>query len=144
FALPEFADLPDEAGFQQRERIAGRVRDVIAQHDTAHWIEVLSSHQVWHAKVNDYPDVADDPQIKHNGSLRTLPGATGAPITLVMHPVQYDGRTPEVRLVPQPLGAQTRAILSEIGYSHEQIRSFTVGNTIVCHDDTKTGGAVGN
>jgi crotonobetainyl-CoA:carnitine CoA-transferase CaiB-like acyl-CoA transferase len=142
FSLPEFADLPDDASFEQRERIAGRVREVVAGHDTAHWLEVLSRHQVWHAKVNDYPDVVNDPQIKHNDSLQTLPGTTGAPITLVMHPVKYDGQTPEVRLVPQPLGAQTRAVLGEIGYSGEQIQAFEAGGTIVCGRDPASAAAI--
>lgn len=133
-SLPEFAELPDDAGFQQREQIAGRVREVISRHDTSHWLDVLSQHQVWHARVNDYPEVVEDPQIKHNGSIQTLPGATGAPITLVMHPVQYDGEVPQVRLVPQPLGAQTRTILEEIGYSGGQIAKFVHSKTIVCHD----------
>jgi crotonobetainyl-CoA:carnitine CoA-transferase CaiB-like acyl-CoA transferase len=135
FALPEFAHLPDKAGFAQREHIVARVREAVAMHDTGHWLKVLTEHQVWHAKVNDYPDVVEDPQIKHNGSIQTLPGATGAPISLVMHPVKYDGETPSVRFVPQPLGAQTRAILGEIGYSGDEIAAFERSKTIVCYND---------
>jgi len=138
FSLPEFAELPDEAGFQQREQIATRVRETVAQHTTAHWLDVLSQHKVWHARVNDYPEVVEDPQIKHNRALQTLPGATGAPISLVMHPVQYDGEVPEVRIVPQPLGAQTRAVMGEIGYSDDQIARFIESETIVCHDAAAT------
>lgn len=139
FGLPEFADLPDEAGFQRRAEIAACVREVVAQHATSHWLDVLSRHQVWHARVNDYAEVVEDPQIRHNGSIRSLPGATGAPISLVMHPVQYDGETPGVRLAPQPLGAQTRAILQEAGYSSRQIDELVRNKTVVCHDGPAPG-----
>lgn len=48
-----------------------------------------------------------DPQVVHNKNFQVVRGATGAPITLVSHPVRYDGKLPEVRLPPQKLGAQT-------------------------------------
>ena len=62
-------------------------------------------------------EIVDDPQVKHMKSLVTVPGAgdTGAPVTLVNHPVLYDGDTAEVRLAPQPLGAQTAEVLKEAG-----------------------------
>ena len=41
-----------------------------------------------------------DPQVLHNGTIQTVAGVTGAPISLVMHPVKYDGETPAVRLAP--------------------------------------------
>jgi crotonobetainyl-CoA:carnitine CoA-transferase CaiB-like acyl-CoA transferase len=74
--------------------------------------------------VNGYADVAADPQVKHNGSFVTVEGATGSPVTLVNHPVRYDGQSAEVRLPPQRLGAQTAEILEELGYSSEDVRAM--------------------
>ena len=62
-------------------------------------------------------EIVEDPQVKHMKSLVTVPGAgeAGAPVTLVNHPVLYDGEAAEVRLPPQQLGAQTDEVLAEIG-----------------------------
>ncbi len=65
-----------------------------------------------------------DPQVAHNKSFQVVKGATGSPITLVSHPVSYDGEVPEIRLPPQKLGAQTEDILKELGYDGDQIRDL--------------------
>ncbi|MEZ5936049.1 MAG: CaiB/BaiF CoA-transferase family protein [Alphaproteobacteria bacterium] len=81
----------------------------------------FAAHDVWHARVNDYDDVAADPQVQHNETFVTVEGSTGLPVTLVNHAIRYDGQPAEVRLVPQPLGAQTREILNELGYAPSAI-----------------------
>jgi crotonobetainyl-CoA:carnitine CoA-transferase CaiB-like acyl-CoA transferase len=53
-----------------------------------------------------------------------VPGATGAPVTLVNHPVRYDGQVPEVRLPPQALGAQSADVLAELGYDDHAIAAL--------------------
>ena len=78
---------------------------------------------IWHARVQDYAQIMEDPQVKHMQALVTVPGAgeSKAPVTLVNHPIRYDGEAAEVRLPPQRLGAQTAEILAEIGFAKNQI-----------------------
>jgi crotonobetainyl-CoA:carnitine CoA-transferase CaiB-like acyl-CoA transferase len=42
-------------------------------------------------------------------------------VTVVNHPVLYDGKSAQVRLPPQRLGAQTEEVLKEIGFSASEI-----------------------
>lgn len=86
---------------------------------------MFEAHGIWHAAVNDYADVVTDPQVVHNKNFQVVRGATGAPITLVSHPVRYDGKLPEVRLPPQKLGAQTEEILKELGYDDHQLEDLS-------------------
>jgi crotonobetainyl-CoA:carnitine CoA-transferase CaiB-like acyl-CoA transferase len=59
-------------------------------------------------------------------SLVTVPGEgdTGAPVTLLNHAVVYDGQSAEVRLAPQPLGAQTAEVLAELGLGQAEIEAL--------------------
>ena len=51
-------------------------------------------------------------------------GETGAPVTLVNHPVRYDGEAAAIRLPPQPLGAQTKEVLAELGSGSAEIAAL--------------------
>ena len=59
-------------------------------------------------------------------------GDRGAPVTLVNHPVLYDGESAEVRL--PPLGAQSRDVLGEIGFAPAEIAEL-IRSGVVRADD---------
>src|SRR6185437_2980848 len=96
----------------------------LAKLTTAECVRILEDRGIWHAAVNDYSDVVADPQVTHNKTFQTIKGATGSPITLVSHPVRYDGEVPEIRLPPQELGAQSENILKELGYDAGQVQAL--------------------
>lgn len=128
--LAEALDLPreqrfaDSEAFSRRDEITAAIAANVASRTTTECLDRFTSLGIWHAPVNDYSKLADDPQIKHNRSFQTVQGATGAPITLVSHPIQYDGQVPEVRMPPQKLGAQSEDVLTELGYDQDAIRTL--------------------
>ena len=121
---PPIAEFTSAEEYERRDEINALVADALKLRSNAAWTEVLTRHKIWHSPVNDYASVVEDPQVVHNRSFVTVAGATGTPITLVNHPVMYDGKTPEVRLPPQAMGAQTDEILAEIGYSAAEIAAL--------------------
>jgi crotonobetainyl-CoA:carnitine CoA-transferase CaiB-like acyl-CoA transferase len=114
--IPARERVADAQAYERREEAAAGVALALKGRTTGEWCEIFAKRGIWHSAINDYTHLAEDPQVVHNKSFVTVPGATGAPVTLVTHPVRYDGRTPEVRLAPQKLGAQTADILAELGY----------------------------
>jgi crotonobetainyl-CoA:carnitine CoA-transferase CaiB-like acyl-CoA transferase len=128
--LPTLTGIGDNEAYERREEIADQIAARLLECPTADWIEAFTKYGVWHAPVNDYAAVLADPQVRHNDSFATVPGATGTPITLVRHPVNYDGVAPDVRLPPQALGAQTRDILNEIGYGDAEIDNLAANGVV--------------
>jgi crotonobetainyl-CoA:carnitine CoA-transferase CaiB-like acyl-CoA transferase len=120
----------DADSFSRREDITRLVAERLKSKSTADWLPVLEAAKIWHAPVQDYGDLQADPQLQHLGAFQTVDGAQGAPVTMVMHPARYDGHAPEIRLVPQRLGAQTREVLEEAGYSPSEIEAMIAGKAI--------------
>ncbi|MBT3359170.1 MAG: CoA transferase [Rhodospirillales bacterium] len=115
------AAFKDSENYTRREAIAGIIAERVATRTSAEWLEVLSARGIWCAPVNDYEAVEKDPQVVHNGQLKTVTSATGAPVTLVAHPIRYDGETPAIDMPPQPLGTHTDEIMLNAGYSNADI-----------------------
>ncbi len=119
--VPSEKRAPAADAYKRRDEISSAVGELLATRTFAEWSEIFNANGIWFTEVNDYAGVENDPQVRHNGDLVTQPGWDGAAVTLVAHPVRYDGQVPEIRLPPQPLGAQTSEILSELGYSDHAI-----------------------
>jgi crotonobetainyl-CoA:carnitine CoA-transferase CaiB-like acyl-CoA transferase len=120
---PRLGAFSDRDAWTRKDEIGDVIAQRLKARPTAEWLGPLERAKVWHAPVQDYAAVRADPQVAHMDSLVTAAGTgeTGAAVTFVNHPVRYDGQAAEVRLPPQPLGAQTREVLAELGLGAAEI-----------------------
>ncbi len=123
---PRLASFSERDSWTRQDEIGDMIAARFKTRTTAEWTVALEAAKVWHAKVQDYADIVEDPQVKHMEALVDAPGGgkTRKPLTLVNHPVKYDGQSASVRLPPQLLGAQTADVLGEIGLSAAEIQAL--------------------
>jgi crotonobetainyl-CoA:carnitine CoA-transferase CaiB-like acyl-CoA transferase len=129
---PRLGAFSDQDAWTRQDEITELIAARLRTATTAEWIARLEPRKIWHAPVQGYRQLAEDAQVQHMRSLLTLPGSgeTGAPVTLVNHPVLYDGKSAHVRLPPQPLGAQTEEVLKEIGLADAEIAALADAGVI--------------
>jgi crotonobetainyl-CoA:carnitine CoA-transferase CaiB-like acyl-CoA transferase len=89
----------------------------------------LGPRGFWYERVADYTDVRTDPQIAAEGLLAETEYG-GEPVTLVRHPVRYDGRLPDVRRDPPELGQHTREVLAEAGIDETDIDAYLAAGVV--------------
>jgi crotonobetainyl-CoA:carnitine CoA-transferase CaiB-like acyl-CoA transferase len=134
---PSLVSYTQKDSWTKQDEISELIARRLATATTAEWMARMAPHKIWCAPVQGYAEIADDPQVKHMKSLVTVAGAgeTEAPVTLVNHPVLYDGETAQVRLAPQPLGAQTQEVLTELGLGSAEIEALASDKVIKLLED---------
>jgi len=90
---------------------------------------------IWYARVQDYTDLRDDPQVSANQVLRDVP-IRQSKATLINHPLRYDGKVPELRHIATRCGQDGRDILKELGFDGNQVQEF-FSNGVLYEDPEK-------
>jgi len=129
---PKLATYSGRDTWTKQDEISALIADRLKLRTTAEWMARMEPLKIWHAPVQGYSEIMEDPQVMHMQSLVTVAGAgpSKAPLKLVNHPVLYDGQPAEIRLAPQPLGAQTEEILIDLGMSKTEIAALAEDGTV--------------
>ncbi|HEU0257117.1 MAG TPA: CoA transferase, partial [Microbacteriaceae bacterium] len=117
------AGFTREDQFDRREEINGILAEHMATKTTAHWRSHLDGIGVWNAPANEYDDMLREEggQLAANETILTVEHPSAGTIRLLGHPVKYDGHVPAVRRPPATVGQHTGEVLSEAGYSDDEI-----------------------
>ncbi len=134
---PVLGEIPDDAGFRRSSEITRLVADAVATMTVEEVSCRLDEAGVWNATVEDYDELLENPQLVHLNAFQTVRSETGAPVTLVAHPVRYDGAAPGVTRKPQFLGAHTREVLAEAGFSAAEIDDLLAAGVVACRESAE-------
>lgn len=114
------AELVELDLYEDRDTYAEAVAHAVGSLPYADVARRFDALAIWYAPVQDYDDVKVDPQVLHNRVLEKL-NIGGQDVTLVNPPVRYDGQLLPTRRIALAAGADSRGILSDLGYSTAQI-----------------------
>jgi crotonobetainyl-CoA:carnitine CoA-transferase CaiB-like acyl-CoA transferase len=120
---PRFATNPERV--RNRDTVDRMVGEVIAGKTRAEWVEILEEAGIPAGPINRVSEALSNPQtveremVVELGDLRTL----GLPIEMTATPSS-------VRLEPPVLGADTDAVLEELGYSPGEIAELRTSGVV--------------
>jgi crotonobetainyl-CoA:carnitine CoA-transferase CaiB-like acyl-CoA transferase len=119
----ELIALGVEGRFTDRDTFTRCLSRALASWTFARLEEVLGPYGFWFERVADYDDLRNDPQVISEQRFASI-DVEGQPVTVVNHPIRYDGKVPDIRLKPPELSEHSSAILREVGFSDEEVASF--------------------
>lgn len=124
---PRFASPEDIAA--HAEEAAALVAEAIAARPLSYWTAALATLSGPWAPVQDTLQVADDPQIRSNGYLRTVRGGDGPDYRLVASPVQFDEQPPDLVRAPH-FAEHTDEVLAGLGFDWDEVVSLKVEGAV--------------
>lgn len=112
-------------GHVHRDEVYAHIRDRFVGRTTAEWVTLCDRSNVWAGPVYDYADVANDPHVVATGMIVDQPhGTQGDSIRTLRPPIEMSATPASIRLGAPQLGADTTAILSELGYDEARLRAL--------------------
>jgi crotonobetainyl-CoA:carnitine CoA-transferase CaiB-like acyl-CoA transferase len=112
--------LADCNRYEDRDAYAAAVAEAVLGFDFRDFSARFDQSGLWYAPVQDYADLQADPQALHNEVFETIETG-GLRFTLLNAAVRYDGKKLPTRRFALAAGADTHAILSDLGMDAARI-----------------------
>ena len=126
---PDLKSNPQRA--QQRVKIMPVVREKFAAETAESLCEKLEKLNIPFGPLATPGDLFDDPHLNAGGRMLDLQFPTGVHAKIPGIPLDMDGRKPAIRMQPPKMGAHTRAVLEESGFSDEEIEQLTRDGVVI-------------
>jgi crotonobetainyl-CoA:carnitine CoA-transferase CaiB-like acyl-CoA transferase len=125
-----FDEVDAADGYERRDEVNARVAAHVASRSTSEWEDAFTASAVWWAPVSTLDQVISDPQVQHNDSFDSYTHPVAGAVRVLKHPVTYDGIRPGVHAPPPELGAHTRDVLLDLGYSESDVDALVAAQAV--------------
>lgn len=122
-------DTP-EAAYTYRDEIKPIIEERIRSKSTQHWLDLMAGHDLWCAKVQNFDDLMNDPQVAHNKLIQTIDHPRAGKIKIIGIPIRFSETPGTIRLRPPLVGEHNEEILGSLGYDQATIESFRAEGVI--------------
>lgn len=121
---PRFAD--DEARRANEAVLLPIVRAIFLQRSAVDWVKALAGVDIRCAVVQDYAQVAADPQVEANGYIASVEHPQLGTLRMAGNPLQWSETPTDLSRLAPELGEHTDSILEWLGYTDTQIEDLRV------------------
>ena len=129
--LKEHSDFQTNADrFAHRAAINAAINARTGTGTVAYWIEKLNAAGIPCGRVFGLAEVFDDPQTRHQQMRVTIDHPQHGPLDVLGFPIKFSDDPCRMHRPPPVLGADTDAILTELGRDASTIAALRVGKVI--------------
>ena len=120
----------NETRYEHRAAINAQINARTRTRPVAHWIEVLNLAGIPCGRVLGLREVFDDPQTAHQQMRITIDHPRHGPLDVLGFPIKFTDAPCRMHRPPPVLGADTDAILAELGLDSDRIAALRVKKVI--------------
>lgn len=100
---------------ENRDTTVARIRDIVMQHPSAHWLEGLERLKIGCGPINTMDQVFTDPHVLAREMVRKIPHPAAGPdgLSIIGSPLRLSETPVEYRHHPPLLGEHTEEVLRD-------------------------------
>ena len=131
---PEMWDKWRNASFEDRtkyiDELYGMIGQVTQEKTTQEWMELLDANDIPCMRINQLPDLQNDPHLKAVKFFEPRKHPTEGNYFTTKHPVKFYKTPAKFRDHPSRLGGDAREVLRDYGYTAEQIEAMIEAGSV--------------
>jgi len=125
---PRFVTNTDRLA--HRGELVKLLQNILAQREADYWLEALREAQIPSGPINSVPETLSHAQLLERGFIVELDHPLAGLVKSLANPVRFSETPVSYRLPPPRLGEHKATILSELGFTAEEISTFAEGGVI--------------
>ena len=129
---PEMIKTDNEARLDDREREAALLAEIIKTRTADEWEAFFQARHVPAARVRTMAEAVADPHLQPRRVVHRFDSASGidGPFGVPIAAFKFAHGGPQIDSPPRPMGADTEAVLGELGYGPAQIAELQAAKVI--------------